>query len=67
MLRGHYAHYGRRSNLPSLRQFYQACKRIWFHWLRRRDQHRSLSWDAFNDFLLRNPLPQPYVVQRGRV
>ncbi len=64
-LRGHYAYYGRRTNSPSLRQFFQATKRVWLHWLQRRAQHRTLKWPAFAEFLRRHPLPQPRVVHRG--
>ncbi|HXX38564.1 MAG TPA: group II intron reverse transcriptase/maturase [bacterium] len=63
-LQGHYAYYGRRSNMPSLRRFLEFTKRTWYKWLRRRSQRRRLSWDAYNHVLRRCPLPGPHVMQR---
>jgi len=64
-LRGHYAYYGRRSNLPCLRQYFGFTVRTWHKWLSRRAQRRRLSWLAFTDFLRRYPLLRPQVVQHG--
>jgi group II intron reverse transcriptase/maturase len=64
-LLGHYGYYGRRSNLTSLYRFLHFMKRIWYKWLRRRGQRRRLTWQAYNDFLRRHPLPHPRVTQPG--
>lgn len=65
MLVGHYAYYGRRGNLPRLDQLRDFTERIWYKWLRRRDQRRKLSWEAFHNLLQRFPLPRPHVTQPG--
>lgn len=67
MLLGHYAYYGRRSNLSRLYRFLWRTERIWYKWLRRRGQRHRLSWQAYEDFLNRNPLPRPHVTQPGVV
>ncbi len=67
MLLGHYAYYGRRSNLSRLYRFLWHTERIWYKWLRRRGQRRRLSWRAYNDFLKQHPLPHPRVTQPGVV
>ncbi len=48
MLLGHYAYYGRRSNMQSLHRFFEFVEKTWYKWLRRRGQHRRLSWSAYN-------------------
>jgi group II intron reverse transcriptase/maturase len=65
MLEGHYAYYGRRGNLPRLALLRDFTERIWYKWLRRRDQRRKLTWEAFHNFLRRFPLPRPHVTQPG--
>jgi len=65
MLRGHYEYYGRRGNLARLRTLHQFTRRVWYKWLRRRGQRRRLSWEAFQTFLTRFPLPRPHVTQQG--
>jgi RNA-directed DNA polymerase len=67
MLLGHYAYYGRRTNMPSLYRFLRFTVRIWYKWLRRRGQGRRLRWQAYLDFLKRHPLPRPHVTQPGVV
>jgi hypothetical protein len=61
VLRGHYAYYGLRSNLPSLATFYQEVRRLWFTVLRRRSQ-RALTWTEFTQLLTRLPLPTPHLL-----
>jgi RNA-directed DNA polymerase len=65
MLMGHYAYYGRRSNLSSLYRFLRYMEWIWYKWLRRRGQRRRLTWQAYHALLRRHPLPQPRVTQPG--
>jgi group II intron reverse transcriptase/maturase len=54
---GHYGYYGLEGNSRSLKNFrYEVC-RTWFKWLNRRSQRRSLTWERFNRYLERHPLP----------
>lgn len=64
-LLGHYAYYGRVSNYPSLARFLHLTMRTWFKWLRRRSQHRRLSWAKYNNLLRWYSLPNPHVTQRS--
>jgi RNA-directed DNA polymerase len=65
-LMGHYGYYGRRTNMPSLRQYFYLVKRTWGYWLRKRSQRRPLSWKRFYyGVLKRHPLPEPRIVQQG--
>jgi group II intron reverse transcriptase/maturase len=61
-LRGHYAYYGITSNFRSLRIFLNETVKRWYKWLRRRSRKRSLTWDKFNGYMQRFPLPQPRIV-----
>ena len=57
VLRGHYRYYGLPSNWHALDGFYDEVCRGWFRALRRRSQ-RGLTWDRFNQWLARFPLPR---------
>ena len=57
ILRGHYRYYGLPSNWHALDGFYDEVCRGWFRALRRRSQ-RGLTWDRFNQWLVRFPLPR---------
>jgi RNA-directed DNA polymerase len=61
-LRGHYQYYGRTSNYPSLRQFYNAVRGIWKKWLGRRTRGAPLTWDTYQQLLRRHPLVLPRIV-----
>jgi group II intron reverse transcriptase/maturase len=65
ILTGHYAYYGRRTNLLSLCQFFRFVKKIWRKWLQRRAQRRRFTWSAYDGFLRRHPLPRPRITQRA--
>lgn len=60
-LRGHYRYYGLPSNWHALDGFYDEVRRGWFRALRRRSQRR-LTWDRFNQWLDRFPLPRARVL-----
>lgn len=62
VLRGHYAYYGLRSNLPALATFYRQVQRLWFRVLRRRSQ-RSMTWSDYASLLSRLPLPTPRLLR----
>ncbi len=64
-LQGHYAYYGRRSNMQSLQRFFWFVQRTWYRWLRRRSQRQSLTWAAYDHLLSRYPLPTPRIVHLG--
>ena len=57
VLRGHYRYYGLPSNWHALDGFYDEVCRGWFRALRRRSQ-RGLTWNRFNQWLERFPLPR---------
>jgi len=61
VLRGHYAYYGLPCNYRSLNTFYWQVRRRWCRALRRRGQRRPLTWDRFNEYLVRFPLPVPTI------
>jgi RNA-directed DNA polymerase len=62
-LRGHYNYYGRRTNSYGIGTFYHHVRRIWFKWLERRAQRRTLNWVAFAKLLEQYPLPLPHITQ----
>ncbi|GJM01498.1 MAG: group II intron reverse transcriptase/maturase [Methyloligella sp.] len=61
-LRGHYNYFGVTGNFEALQRVHRLTERIWFYWLRRRDQRRRLSWARFGILLSSHPLPRPRVV-----
>ncbi len=62
VLMGHFSYYGLTGNGRALGAFRHQIVRIWHYWLLRRSQRRCLTWDRFNRFLKRSPLPPPKVV-----
>ena len=56
-LNGHYRYYGIIGNWRALNRFRYETGRVWFKWLNRRSQRKSLNWDEFNVMLERYPLP----------
>ena len=56
-LRAHIAYYGISNNQVSVSRFIFEAKRIFLKWLNRRGGRRRISWDKFNLFIARNPLP----------
>jgi len=61
-LRGHYAYYGITSNFRSLEQFFLRIREIWFKWLNRRSDKRSLYWWQYLKYLRLHPLPYPKIM-----
>lgn len=55
-LRGHFSYYGITGNSASLQAFRYEATRIWYKWLRRRNNRRP-SWSWFDRLLRRYPLP----------
>lgn len=56
-LRGHIQYYGVSHNSKHVQTYLMKAKRILFKWLNRRSQKRSFSWDKFELFVKRFPLP----------
>jgi RNA-directed DNA polymerase len=63
-LTGHYAYYGITGNIQQMGRYFQQVTRVWRKWLARRTRSRPLSWDCFNAFLERHPLPRPKIIHR---
>ncbi|WP_300303941.1 group II intron reverse transcriptase/maturase [Anaerosolibacter sp.] len=55
---GHCRYYGITDNNSSVSNFIDEVKRLIYKWLNRRSQCKSFSWDKFNLFLKRYPLPR---------
>jgi RNA-directed DNA polymerase len=60
-VRGHDVYYGVTGNAPALYKFHRKVEELWFRWLNRRSQKRSLTWAQFAAYLKRHPLPKPKV------
>jgi group II intron reverse transcriptase/maturase len=60
-LRGHYNYFGVSSNAQRLRLVYEAARRLWYKWLRRRSQRTRLTWERYRAFLKAYPLPEPRI------
>ena len=60
-LRGHYEYYGTPFNSQNLRNMLYRVTKIWFKWLNRRSQRKSMNWEQFNRLLRRLPLPRPRI------
>ncbi|MBI4864799.1 MAG: hypothetical protein HY815_31765, partial [Candidatus Riflebacteria bacterium] len=56
-LNGHYRYYGIKGNWRALDRFRYETGRVWFKWLNRRSQRKSLTWDEYNAMLTRYSLP----------
>jgi len=61
-LRGHYGYYGITGNSRALVRFRYEVKRRWRRRLARRSERHRLSWEAFNKYHDRFPLPSPIAV-----
>src|SRR5262249_35920180 len=64
VLNGHYAYYGITGNIRRLQEYRNQVVRIWHKWLERRTRGRLLTWDSFNAFLGRHPLPVARITHR---
>ena len=56
-LQGHVCYYGVSFNTPSVNEFLWRARRLFFKWINRRSQKRSLNWPQFEQFTQRHPLP----------
>lgn len=60
-LNGYYNYYCITDNKPEVVNFLDSIKRLLFKWMNRRGQRKSFTWDKFNLFLRKYPLPEPKV------
>jgi len=58
---GHYSYFGISGNYRFVQQFYYQVKRRVFKWVNRRSQKKSMTWEMFHQYLIRNPLPTPKI------
>ena len=58
---GHYQYYGITDNSRMMELYRFQVSKLIFKWLNRRSQRRSFSFEKFNLFLKRNPLPIPRI------
>jgi RNA-directed DNA polymerase len=61
-VQGHYAYYGITGNANALSTFLMEVGRLWRWWLGRRNNRARMSWETFNAFLRRHPLPRVRIV-----
>jgi Retron-type reverse transcriptase len=57
-LRGHIQYYGMSLNLDSVNKFVYQATHIFFKWINRRSQKKSLNWEQFSLFLKAFPSPK---------
>jgi RNA-directed DNA polymerase len=56
---GYYNYYCITDNTLAVENFLYHVKQLLFKWMNRRSQRKSFSWDKFNLFLRKYPLPRP--------
>ncbi len=61
---GHIAYFAVSFNLARVRAFVHHATKTFFRWLNRRGGRRRLSWEKFQLFIRRHPLPQVKVYHR---
>ena len=61
-VRGHLGYFGITNNGRCLHNYVNTVKRIWHHWLNRRNRERRLNWETFNRLLRTYPLPEVRIV-----
>jgi RNA-directed DNA polymerase len=61
-LAGHVQYYGVSQNTWHVGSFMTQATKIFFKWINRRSQRRSITWPDFNLFIKANPLPRVRVV-----
>ena len=59
--RGHFQYYGVSGNFRSIGQFDCLTRKLTLKWLNRRSQKKSFTWESFNAYLKRHPLPKPEI------
>jgi RNA-directed DNA polymerase len=57
-LTGHIQYYGVSYNYQMVHYFIQKATKIFYKWINRRSQRKSITWDKFNLFISKYPLPR---------
>jgi group II intron reverse transcriptase/maturase len=60
-LNGYYNYYCITDNSAAVKKFLDCVRQTLFKWMNRRSQKKSFSWDKFNLFLKKYPLPEPWI------
>ena len=60
-LQGHYNYFGVNGNFAALAVLAQLTRAAWHKWLNRRSQRSRMTWERFEELLLRFPLPPPAI------
>jgi RNA-directed DNA polymerase len=60
-LTGYYNYYCMTDNIQTVNNFKERLENVLFKWLNRRSQRKSFTWDKFNLFLSKYPLPSPRI------
>lgn len=63
-LRGHGQYYGVSFNSAQIQKFYWEATRIFFKWINRRSQRKSFTWEKFEKFMERFPLPKAKICHK---
>ena len=63
-LRGHIQYYGISLNLDNVSKFVCQSTHIFFKWINRRSQKKSMNWEQFNLFLKAFPSPKAKVCHK---
>lgn len=63
-VRGHIQYYGISYNAKMVGQFIYEVRKIFFKWINRRSQRRSVDWEKFILFEALKPLPKVKIVHR---
>ncbi|WP_308161457.1 reverse transcriptase domain-containing protein [Bacillus sp. ISL-46] len=58
---GYYNYYCITDNTQNVNNFKDKIEKLLFKWLNRRSQRKSFTWDKFNLFLNKYPLPSPRI------
>jgi group II intron reverse transcriptase/maturase len=60
-LQGYYNYYCITDNITTVVKFHDEVVRQFFRWMNRRSQRKSFTWEKFETFLKKFPLPKPEV------
>lgn len=63
-LRGHIQYYGVSFNISNVQKFWWEATGIFFKWINRRSQKKSFTWEKFEKFMERFPLPKAKICHR---
>jgi RNA-directed DNA polymerase len=58
---GHYNYFGISGNYRCLKQFHRRVMYMVFKWINRRSQRKSMTWERYNQYLQKCPLPMPRI------